>query len=301
MTLRHDVEYLAFRFVRAIWGLLPEAVAVRTGALAGWLAGSVLRIRRSEVDEHLSFVFPDESPSWRRKVARGSYMHFGREAAVLLRMGRWTADQVMDRVRFVDFDMVHDAVEGEKGVVLLTGHLGNWEVGGAGMAALGLPLDVVGKGMANRRFEEDLFEIREKLGLRMIQMSDAPKGVLRSLARGRVAALLGDQNAHRSGIFLPFFGKLAATSRGPALFALRAGAPIFVGFTVRDPGWTNRYTLVAERLEFARTGELEADVEGLMLAFHAKLEEAIRSAPDQYFWQHRRWKTRPPEEQPSRR
>jgi KDO2-lipid IV(A) lauroyltransferase len=301
MTLRHDLEYGAFRLVRTMWGLLPELIAVGLGAWVGWLAGSVFRVRRSQVDEHLRIAFPEESPSWRRRVARGSYMHFGREAAVLLRMGRWTSERVMDRVRMLDFDMVHNAVAEETGAVLLTGHLGNWEVGGAGMAALGLPLDVVGKGMANRRFEQDLFEIRENLGLRMIQMSDAPKGVLRSLARGRVAALLGDQNAHRNGVFLPFFGKLASTSRGPALLALRADAPIFVGFTIRDPGWRQRYTLVAERLEFARTGDLEADVDGLLLAFHARLERAIRSAPDQYFWQHRRWKTRPPEEQPSRR
>jgi len=301
VTLRHGVEYSAFRLVRAMWGIFPEAIAVRLGALTGWLAGSVLRIRRSEVDEHLEFVFPGETPAWRSKVARGSYMHLGREAALLFRMGAWNAERVADRVRFIDFDMVWEAVDGEAGVVVLTGHLGNWEMAGAGMAALGLPLDVVGKGMANRRFEEDLFETREKLGLRMIEMSDAPKGVLRSLRRGRVAALLGDQNAHRNGVFLPFFGRLAATSRGPALFALRTDAPVFVGFSIREPGWAQRYTLVAKRLEFDRTGDMEVDVTSLLTAFHGMLESAIRSAPEQYFWQHRRWKTRPPEEQPSRR
>jgi KDO2-lipid IV(A) lauroyltransferase len=269
--------------------------------MAGWLAGSVLRIRRREVDRHLSLVFPSESRAWRRSIARRSYVHLGREAALLFRMGRWSAEQVAGRIHFVDFDQIRDAAVAETGVVLLTGHLGNWEMAGAGIAAIGLPLDVVGKGMANRRFERDLFATRERLGMRVIEMSDAPKGVLRSLRGGRVTALLGDQNAHRNGIFLPFFGKLAATSRGPALFALRTGAPVFVGFAIRDPGWEQRYTLAAHRLEFETTGDAEADMKGLLMAYHTVLEEAIRSAPEQYFWQHKRWKKRPPQEQPQRR
>ena len=121
------------------------------------------------------------------------------------------------------------------------------------------------------------------------------------MRRGRVTALLGDQNAHKHGMFLPFFGKVAATVRGPALFALRTGAPVFVGFAIRDPGWQQRYTLVAHRLEYEYNGDLEEDVRGLMTAYHSALEAAIREAPDQYFWQHKRWKTRPPEEQVSRR
>lgn len=297
--LKHRLEYWAFRIARAKWAILPEGLAIRAAALMGLLAGSVLRIRRREVDEHLELAFPDESRAWRRGVARRSYMHLGREAAVLFRMSRWSKEEVADRVRFVDFDIVREAASREKGVVVLTGHLGNWEIAGAGIAALGLPLDVVGKGMANRRFERDLFATRERLGMRVIEMSDAAKGVLKSLRRGRVTALLGDQNAHRYGVFLPFFGRLAATARGPALFAIRAGAPIFVGFAIREPGWSQRYTLVAKRLRYETTGDLDEDIRSLLLAYHRLLEDAIRAAPDQYFWQHKRWKTRPPEEQGS--
>jgi KDO2-lipid IV(A) lauroyltransferase len=220
-------------------------------------------------------------------------MHLGREATTLFRMAKWSSEEILDRVRFVDFDGVREAAEEERGVLLLTAHLGNWEVAGAGIAALGLALDVVGKGMANRRFEAELFETRERLGMRVIEMSDAPKGVLRSLGRGRVVAMLGDQNAHRNGVFLPFFGRLAATSRGPALFALRREAPVFVGFAIRDPGWQQRYTLVAKRLEFDVSGDVESDTKNLLLAYHRLLEEAIVAAPTQYFWQHKRWKTRP--------
>jgi len=297
VPLRHRLEFLAYRVTKAKWSLLPEALAIRMGALTGLIAGSVLRVRRRVVDENLRLVFPDESAAWRRRVARGSYMHLGREAALLFRMSRWSRSEIADRIRFEALDLVREAADQEKGVVVLTAHLGNWEMAGAGLAARGFPIDVVGKGMANRRFEKDLFATRELLGMRVIEMGKATKGVLRSLSRGRVAALLGDQNAHRHGVFLPFFGKLAATPRGPAIFALRTGAPVFVGFAVREPGWEQRYTLRAQRLVHETTGDLDTDVIALLAAYHEVLEAAIRAAPEQYFWQHKRWKTRPPEEQ----
>ncbi|MDH3270817.1 MAG: lysophospholipid acyltransferase family protein [Gemmatimonadota bacterium] len=298
-SARHRLEYAGFRFLRALIRVLPSSAAEGLGAALGWLVGTVFRVRRADVDEHLAFVFSDRAKAWRARVARRSYMHFGREGVVLFMMGRWSKERIAECATIVGFEEVRRAVEEEGGVVVLTGHLGNWEVAGAALAARGIPLDVVGKGMANRRFEADLFEVRERLGMRVIEMSDAPQGVLRSLGRGRVTAMVADQNMHRHGIFLPFFGRAAATARGPALFALRTGAPVFVGFATRQPGRRARYAVEIERLWYEISGNVEADVLSLMLAYHASLERAIRAAPEQYFWQHRRWKTRPPEEQPS--
>lgn len=294
---RQWLEYWAYRITRAKWSVLPERLALYFGCLVGRFVGSVLRIRRREVDGHLSLAFPEQSVAWRRRVARRSYEHLGREAALFFRMGGWSSEEVLARVSFSGFEEVRACAQQETGVVLLTGHLGNWEMAGAGIAAMGFELDVVGKGMANRRFEEDLIEMRERLGMRVISFDDAPKGVLRALGRGRVVALLGDQNAHRHGIFLPFFGQPAATARGPALFAVRTGAPVFVGFALRTSGEVHHYVLEAKRLDYEVTADLDQDVRSLMLAYNRALEEAIRRAPDQYFWQHRRWKTRPPEEQ----
>lgn len=285
--------------LRTVLGLLPERAALGVGAALGILVGSALRIRRADVDRHLAHVFPDHDRSWRDRVARASYAHLGREAVMLFRMTRWSADDIRARIRIDGADDIRDALDGGKGVLLLTGHLGNWEVAGSGLAANDIPLDVVGKGMANRRFEADLFEARERLGMRVIEMSDAPKEVLRSLGAGRAVAMVADQNMHKHGIFLPFFDRLAATARGPALFALRTGAPVVFGTALRQAGSGPDYVVRLTRLDYDVTGDLEADVRALMTAYHARLEEAIRSAPEQYFWQHRRWKTRPPEEQES--
>lgn len=295
-SLQHRGEYWLFRLMRWKWGWLPEALAVRLGALTGLFAGCVLRIRRRDVDRHLALAFPDRAPAWRDRVARASYAHLGREAAILFRMGRWTPEQIVERVTFRGLSELRRAAEAGRGAVLLTGHLGAWEFAGAALAAAGIRLDVVGKRMANRRFEQDLFGLREELGMGVIEMGSAAKRVLRALRDGRVVAILGDQNAHKSDVFVSFFGRQAATARGPALFAIRTGAPVFFGIVLRDPGWAQRYTATVWLMRFRPTGDVEADTRSLLAEYMQALEDAVREAPEQYFWQHKRWKTRPPEE-----
>ncbi|HEX6200395.1 MAG TPA: sulfatase-like hydrolase/transferase, partial [Thermoanaerobaculia bacterium] len=141
------------------------------------------------------------------------------------------------------------------------------ELAGATVAAHGIGLDAIAKGMSNRRFQEELFRTRERLGLRLIEAPRAPKEVLRALRAGRVVAILGDQNAAEGGVFVPFFGKDAATARGPALFALRTGVPVFVGVALRRPGPTQRYDISVRRLNIEPTGDLEADVHALLAAY----------------------------------
>ena len=211
----------------------------------------------------------------------------------MLRAHRWPKELVLERTRMEGFEPFRAAAESGRGVVLLTAHLGNWEMGGASIAARGVALDVVGKGMSNRLFQEELFATRERLGMRVIEMGEASREALRSLGAGRVVALLGDQQAHRGGVLVPFFGRPASTARGPALFAMRSGAPVFVAFALREPGHLAHYALTFEPLPFTPSGSTDADVVRLLEAYGAALETAIRRAPEQYFWQHRRWKNAP--------
>jgi len=295
---RHRLEHAGFRVLSA--GLLaaPERLALGMGAMLGWLAGAALRIRRADVDAHLALAFPGESPAWRRRVARASYVHLGREAVAMFRLARLDKEAVVARTEVVGLEPVEAAVRAGTGALVVTGHIGNWEIGAAALAARGLPFDVVAKGMANEAFERDLVSARERLGLRVVDMGAAPREVLRSLRAGHLVGLVADQNAGASGVFVPFFGRLAATARGPALFALRTGAPIFLGLSLRLSGAPARYRVTLRSLPVEGTDDLEADVTRVTAAHTAALEEAVRAVPEQYFWQHRRWKTRPPEEPP---
>ena len=294
--LGHALEYGLFRVVTALVSALPEGPALRLGAFLGWVGGSALRIRRADVDRHLALAFPDRDAAWRRRVARASYAHLGREAVSTFRVTSRGPAEVMARTTMVGLEAFQGALAKGHGVILVTGHLGNWELGGAAFSARGLPVDAVAKGMANPLFGADLDASRRRVGVRLVDLSGAPREALRSLRRGHVLGLIADQNAREQGVFVPFFGRLAATFRGPAVFALRAGAPIFLGVSLREPGLPARYRVTVERIGVEPTGDLEADVRVLTAAHAAALERAVRQAPEQYFWQHRRWKTRPPGE-----
>jgi len=293
---RHHVEYRLFVLLRGLVSLLPEVVAAGAADLLGVVAGSVLRIRRRDVDQHLALAFPEWGRRARARVARASYRHLAREAVVLFRLGGWSAERLVERTEVRGLEQLRGALAEHGGALLLTGHLGNWEVGGAAVAARGVPVDVVAKGMANRRFERALFAARERLGVRVVEMAEAPREVLRSLRRGRAVAIAGDQNAHRGGVFVPFFGAPAATARGAAVFALRTGVPVFVGFGVRLPGRVARYDIDLLPLHHEVVEDPERDVEAFSAAYMRAVEEAARAFPEQYFWQHKRWKTRPSEE-----
>lgn len=267
------------------------------GAALGVLIGSFLRFRRVDVDRHLEWCFPDRTSAWRRKVARASYAHLGREGVILFRSRGWSTEQILERTRVIGFELFQRAADSGGGVVLLTGHLGSWDIGGASIAARGVPLDVVAKGMTNRRFENDLFRARERMGMHVIEVGEASAQALRSLRRGRVVALLGDQSAHRGGVPVSFFGRPASTHRGPALFSIRSGASVFVAFAVRDHGWEHRYTVTFYPLPFTSTGDLNQDVLLLLGGYNTLLEAAVRATPEQYLWHHRRWKVPIQEEQ----
>lgn len=293
-TLRHRLEYALFRIARGGLKVLPEAWALRLGSLLGWVAGSVLRIRRAVVDENLARAFPERDAGWRRRVAVGSYRHLGREAVAAFRLSGERPEGVVARTEVVGLEALREARAEGRGAILVTGHLGNWEIGGAALAARGIPVDAVAFRQRNRLFDRDLVENRVRLGMRVIPRGRASRAVFHSLAEGRVPGLVADQNAGERGLFVDFFGVPASTARGPAVFSLRSGAPLFLGVAVALPGRPHRYRVHLEPIPFESHGEVAADVRSLLNAQVAGLERWVREVPEQYFWQHKRWKTRPP-------
>jgi KDO2-lipid IV(A) lauroyltransferase len=142
--------------------------------------------------------------------------------------------------------------------------------------------------------DERLQQLRRNLGVETIYQGDAPSRVPRILRANGIVGIVGDQDARRSGIFVPYFGNLASTHRGPALFAMRLGAPVMSCIARRLPGKEVRYEVIGRRVNFQPTGNLDHDVRALTAELALRLENEVRLAPEQYFWFHRRWKTRPP-------
>lgn len=286
-------EFALARSLEKAVSILPERAADRFGATIGRRIHD-LGIRRETVDENLRIAFPDATTDWIEKTRLAAYEHLGREAAAMLRLSKLDESAVIERTVPVGWDELRDAMSLGRGVILVTGHYGNWEIAAAAVASRGFPIGAIVRRQGNRLVDERLQSLRRKLGVETIYQGQAPARVPRLLRSNGVVGIVGDQDARRSGIFVPFFGRLASTHRGPALFALRLGAPVFSCIARRLPGNDVRYEVRGERVEFERTGDLDRDVNALTTELAQRLEKAIRMAPEQYFWFHRRWKTRPP-------
>lgn len=299
-SARHRAEHLATRAVGAVARALPEVAADRLGAILGWLLARVWRPRWKVVTAQLRTAFPDADERWRLRVARRSYTHFGAEMVAWLRLGGARRAAIRERTRLIGGEILAEARERGRGVMLVSGHLGNWEVGTAGIVARGFAVDVVVARQRNPLFDSYLTGARERLGMRVVLREDARAGVADALEAGRFVGIMGDQDARSAGVFVDFFGRPASTARGPALLALRSGALLATFHTVRRPGWRPRYDVHIAPVRLKAASELSsrrARVAALTQAIAGALEGAVRTHPEQYLWHHRRWKTKSRAEQ----
>lgn len=288
----HHMEFALARALEKAVSTLPERAADRFGASVGRRIHA-LGIRRETVDENLRFAFPEASEDWIAQTRLAAYEHLGREAAAMLRLSRLDDRAVIERTTTSGWDEIQDALSLGRGLLLVTGHYGNWEVAAAAVASRGVPIAAIVRRQGNRLVDERLQQLRNNLGVETIYQGQAPARVPRILRSNGVVGIVGDQDARRSGVFVPFFNRPASTHRGPALFALRLGAPVFSCIARRVPGNEVRYEVIGKRVEYERTGDLDRDVLALTTELAARLEKEVRDAPEQYFWFHKRWKTRP--------
>jgi KDO2-lipid IV(A) lauroyltransferase len=289
-SFAHRVEYALAHSLEAAVSALPENAAHAFGRSVG---GGLHRlgIRRETVESNLRLAFPDRDDAWIRETMAKSYRHLGREAAAMMRMSKLRAQEVIDRTDTIGWNELEAALSVGKGVLLVTGHYGNWEIAAAAVAARGVPIAAIVRRQGNRLVDERLQDLRRSLGVETIYQGQAPSRVPRILRANGVVGIVGDQDARRSGVFVPFFGHPASTHRGPALFALRLGAPVFSCIARRMPGDEIRYEVAGERVDVNVTGVLDDDIYRLTAELALRLERQIRLAPEQYFWFHRRWKT----------
>ena len=293
-TLAHRAEYYALRGAIAALDALPHATALRIGGRLGALGYRPLRIRRGVVERQVAAAFPELDRERVLEIARGAYEHLGRttiETALLPSLGR---QGLLDMVSATPgWEHVEAAMSAGRGAIIVTGHVGNWELGGSYFAAVGLPIDVIVRRMQNPLFDRYLNATRSRMGMTVVHDSEAVRRTPRSLRAGRAVAFLADQGVlGLASTFVPFFGRPAKTPRGPATLALRLRVPMLFAAALRqDDG---RYHISFEPVPVHDTGDTDRDVDAIVADYTRRLEAAVRRAPEQYLWQHRRWRRQPP-------
>ncbi len=293
-SFAHRAQYAALRGAVAAFGRLSFGTASGFGERIGRLGYRPLGIRRAVVERQLAAAFPDWGHARVQATARDAYASLGRtsiETAILPSYGGREIVELFESVE--GWSIVEERLARGKGLIVVTGHLGNWELGGAYLAARRLPIDAVARHMSNPLFDRYLTRTRQAIGMSIVHDEDAVRRVPRSLRAGRAVAFLIDQGAvGLASTWVPFFGRYAKTPRGPAVFALRLGSPIVFGVAIRQP--SGRFRLVFEPIDVAETGDRDADVDRIVADYTAALERWVRREPGQYLWQHRRWKHQRP-------
>lgn len=293
-TTAHRLEYWALRAAIGVMSRTDWRRASNIGARLATLGYSPVGIRRSVVERQVAAAFPEASEADVKRIARGAYENLGRitaEAAVLPSIGTKGILGMFDRIE--GWEHVDNALALGKGLIFVTGHIGNWELAGTYVAARGIPMDVIVRRMANPLFDSYLNALRLRLGMTVVYDHEAVRRITRALAAGRAVGMLADQAGKGiAAIYVPFFGRPARTPHGPAVFALRGDIPMVFSAAVRGP--SGLYGMKFEPVEIERTGNREEDVERLVRLYTHKLEELIRAYPEQYFWHHHRWKRQPP-------
>ena len=297
-TISHRLEYAGTRI--AVFGLrlLGWRAASWVGGLIGRFVYSPIGIRAGVVERQIAAAFPEFSRQRVVEVSRRSYDSLGRTSIETAVLPGTSSQHVLDRVERVEgWELVEAAIAEGKGLLIVTGHLGNWEFGGAYFAARGVPIDVVARSMANPIFDAYLTRTRRKIGMEVIRDKDAVRRTPRSLRDNRAIAFVSDHDAlGLASTFVPFFGRPAKTPRGPAVFALRFDVPTVFVAVVRQP--SGRYAILIEPVVVERSGDRETDIDAIVLRYTQILERLVREHPEQYFWQHRRWRRQPPDTPP---
>lgn len=289
------VIYLIVRGVVCVIGALSLETACRLADLLAWLIHRVNRRHRSVADENLRHAFAGAlTDAQRAQLVRDMYRHFCRLLIEIIHLPRRLhVDNWRRYVDLKDGRQLVGCLLGDRPLLIVTGHFGNWEMAGYTMGLLGFKSYAVARPLDNPYLDDFLRRFRERTGQTLLAKKGDFYQMRHILSERGVLATLADQDAGERGLFVDFFGRPASTHKAIALLALEHRVPLLV-VLARNIGGPLRYHIeVADQI-------LPEDYDGQPDAVHAitqrftrALEQGVRRTPEQYFWLHRRWKHQP--------
>ena len=272
--------------------MLPHREALGLGARLGegicWLA----RAERQRAIANLRSSLTDKSPKEIEGIAQACFRNLGKSLVEVMRFSRLTRESVNRLVTMEGQEALDDALARKRGVILLTGHFGNWELMGARLTLNGYPLMVIARRLRSARLNQLLCEQRQQVVMQILFRGDSIRRGIRFLRQNGILAILADVDTATPGVFVEFFGRPAYTPYGPVALALRTQAALMPMFIIRRPD-DSHHILIHPPLELVSTGQWDSDLYQNTQRFTRLFETTIRRYPEQWIWMHPRWKTRP--------
>ena len=279
-----------------LFSLLPPGWAVRIGEWLGRIAFFVDARHRNISLTNLEAAFPDLSAPERWTIARKAFENLGKTFLEIPGLARQKPEDIQRRVRYTGPTRQEwIRVQQEGGALLLTGHIGNWELMALGFGWRGeANLAFVARALDNPYFDRWMNRLRRRSGNRVIPKKGALRGIRGALREGLFVGLLMDQGTTgRDAVFVDFFGHLAGSNVALAFLAGRFGVPIYPVHVIRDASGTGHNVHIGPEVPLVRTGRKKNDILENTQRIQKALEEIIRQHPEQWFWMHRRWKGSP--------
>ncbi|HEX3893724.1 MAG TPA: lysophospholipid acyltransferase family protein [Terracidiphilus sp.] len=292
--MQEKIEYwLVVAIARAL-GRMPRSIARWIAGGIAWAVYVLLGRLRRVGERNLELALPAGSKVEKQRILAGVYRHLGWQLVEFCRMPRYTAKNVHNWIGAEGLDHYLAARAKGKGVLVLTGHLGAWELSGFYHSLVGYRMGVVIRRLDNRMLDEFVNAIRCQHGNYVLHKDDFARGLMTAMRRGETVGILMDTNmTPPQGVFARFFGVTACTASGLAHVALKTGAAVLPGFMLWEPTQQKYVLHFGPELQFLRTGQSKEDVLAATQQCNDVLESWIRRYPDQWLWIHRRWKTRP--------
>jgi KDO2-lipid IV(A) lauroyltransferase len=273
---------------------LPKGVNRKLAEALGWIWFLVDARHRGIALNNLELAWGDElDESARRNIARRNFIHLSRVMLEVPYLRKLTPENLDNYVNFHGLEHFNAALDKGKGLLVLASHFGNWEMMALAFSLRYHPANLVVRPLDNPILDTLINGIRTRGGNELITKKGSVRSVLRLLGQGEVVVLLIDQNlAWYDGVFVPFFKEIACTNKALAVLAMRTGAPVIPVYNVRQPDGS--YQVVFEpEVELVRSGDTTRDIEDNTANFNRVIESYVRRYPEQWFWVHQRWKTRP--------
>ncbi|HUZ96462.1 MAG TPA: lysophospholipid acyltransferase family protein [Edaphobacter sp.] len=293
-TAREWAEFCVVRVFVAALGILPRKLARTLGAGIGWLAFRLLGRLRKVGLRNLELAFPEKTASERETTLRAVYRNLGCLLAEFCQMSSYTAERASEFIRYHGLENYLAARERGKGVLVLTGHLGAWELSSFYHSLMGYPMGMVIRRLDNPLVDAFVNRIRCLHGNRVMHKDDFARGLIAAMRAGQTVGILMDTNmTPPQGVFVPFFGVEACAASGMARIAQKTGAAVVPGFLLWEPREKKYILRFGAELDLIHTGDSESDAVANTALFTGVIERYVREYPEQWLWMHRRWKTRP--------
>ncbi|MCF7858755.1 MAG: lysophospholipid acyltransferase family protein [Candidatus Cloacimonetes bacterium] len=284
-SLQSKLEFFFFKGFIKCFKVIPYQVVRAFLANIFVIGARIFNIRYALAKKQLKLVYPEKSNREIKKIINQMYYHMGITTAETYFGNK---EELFKTCEIRGWDNLKKAVERGQGVILVTGHLGNWELAGRYIAA-NIDMAVVGKKQRNRYFDEYTNALRLQDNIIVIRKKNALKPILKLLKEGYIISLLMDQNAGKNGILTDFLGYEASTFVGAAKISIKTGCPIVPAYAIRKKDGSHIF-ICEEIIESQAYNNNLEDIKKLTEIVSKTIEKHIHQYPHLWFWVHKRWK-----------